>query len=218
MLIERACSGLVIDSAKDEAVMVRLVLVAAIVALTVVLLAGCGGGADDRAKVEANLQRFLATPEHAPGFPVGGGPPRVKDHACFKVEGSHTVLRLITAKDLPPGMKAVLPPGMTVVLAPSRNVALAPGMKMFAPPGWRSLGTGASASNWNCVVKIGTTAIPVMVTVEDESDDVLMAGPRLPNSQSEPRIYENRCKPEPKTRTRLSTCTKVVPGSVSPVG
>jgi hypothetical protein len=192
--------------------MVRLVLVAASVTLTVVLFAGCGGGGDDRAKVEANLQRFLATPEHAPGFPVGGGPPQVKDHSCFKVEGSHAVLRLISAKDLPPGMKVVLPPGGRVVLAPG-GLVLAAGMKFFAPPGWRSLGTAVSASNWNCVVKIGTTvAIPVVVTVEDENNDVLMAGPRLPNTQSKPRIYQNTCKPEPRTRTRGSTCTKVEPG------
>lgn len=171
--------------------MVRLVLVAASVALTVVLSAGCGGGGDDPAKVEANLQRFLATPENSPGLPVGGGPPRVKDNSCFKVEGSQAVLRVITAKELPPGMKAVVPPGGKVVLPPGR-LALAPGSKIFTPPRWRSLGTRTSASNWNCVVKIGATvAIPVVVTVEDENGDVLMATPRLPNTQSEPRTYEN---------------------------
>ena len=163
--------------------MVRLVLLAASVTLSVVLLAGCGGGGDDQAKVEANLQRFLATPEHPPGFPVGGGPPRVKDHSCFKVEGSQAVLWSITAKDVPPAMKVVLPPG--------RKVVPAPGMIM-APPDWRSLATDISATDWNCVVKIGTTvAIPVVVTVEDENGDVLMASPRLPNTQSEPRIYQN---------------------------
>lgn len=184
--------------------MVRLVLVAASVTLAVVLLAGCGGGGgDDRAKVEANLQRFLATPEHSPGFPVGGGPPRVKDHSCFKVEGSHAVLSVITGKDVPPGMKVVLPPGRKVML----------------PPGWRTLATDISATNWDCLVKIGTTvAIHVVVTVEDENDDVLMASPRLPNTQSEPRIYQNTCKPDPKTRARPSTCTKVVRGPVSPAG
>ena len=191
--------------------MVRLVLVVASVTLTVMPLAGCGGGGDDRAKVEANLQRFLATPEHAPGFPVGVGPPRVKDHSCSKVEGSHAVWRLISAKDLPPGMTAVLPPG--------RKVVLAPGMRIFTPRDLRSLGTDISATHWECLVEIGTAdAIPAVVTVQDENDDVLWASPRLPNTQSEPRIYENTCKPEPKTRTRRSTCTKVVPGSVSPAG
>jgi hypothetical protein len=200
-------------------VRVRLVLVVAIGALFVVLFAGCGGsGGDDRAKVEANLQRFLATPERSPGLPVGGGPPRVKDHSCFKVEGSHAVLRLISAKDLPPGMKVALPPGGKVVLAPG-GLVLAAGMKFFAPPGWRSLGTAVSASNWNCVVKIGTSvAVPVVVTVEDENNEVLMAGPRLPNTQSKPRIYQNACNPKPRTRTQRSSCAKVEPGSVSPAG
>ena len=36
-------------------------MVAAIVALTVVLFAGCGGGADDRAKIETNLQHYLVS-------------------------------------------------------------------------------------------------------------------------------------------------------------
>jgi hypothetical protein len=193
-------------------------MVAATLALTASLLAGCGGAGDDRAKVEANLQRFLATPEHSPGFPVGGGPPRVQDHSCFKVEGSHAVLRLIDPKDLPPGMKVVLPPGMKVVLAPG-TLARAPGMNIFAPRGLRRLGTAVSASNWNCVVKIGTTvAIPAIVTVEDENNDVLMASPRPANTQSEPRIYQNTCKPKPKTRTRPSTCTEVITGAVSPAG
>ena len=193
-------------------------MVAAILALVASLLTGCGGGGgDEAAKVEANLQRFLVTPEHSPGFPVGGGPPRVKDHSCFKVEGRHAVLRLIAAKDLPPRMRAVLPPGGKALLAPG-SVLRAPGMKIFAPRNWQSLGADVSASNWNCVVEIGTTAIPATVTVDDENNDVLMASPRLPNTQSEPRIYQNTCKPEPKTRTRPATCTEVVPGSVSPTG
>jgi hypothetical protein len=125
---------------------------------------------------------------------------------------------LITAKDVPPGMKDVLPPGRKVVVAPGRKVMLAPGM-IVAPPGWRSLAADVSATNWDCLVKIGTTvAIHLVVTVEDENDDVLMADPRLPNTQSEPRIYQNTCKPEPKTGTRPRTCTEVVRGSVSPAG
>jgi hypothetical protein len=58
--------------------MARLVMVTGILALTAVLLTGCGGGGDDHAKVEASLQRYLVslTPEDAP-FPIGAGPPRV---------------------------------------------------------------------------------------------------------------------------------------------
>ena len=61
-------------------------MVAAIVALTVVLFAGCGGGGD-YARVEANLQHYLIS--LAPGearFPIGAGSPRVKDNGCFKLE------------------------------------------------------------------------------------------------------------------------------------
>jgi hypothetical protein len=181
--------------------MVRLVMVAAGVALTAVLFAGCGGGGDERAKVEANLQRFLATPEHAPSFPAGG-PPRVKDNSCFKLEGSHAVLPLIAAKDVRPGMMVVLWRGMKVV----------------AWPGSRSSAPVISSSYWNCLVKIGANVvIPVIVAVADESNDVLMADPRLPNTESEPpRIYPNTCKP--KTRTRGGTCTKVEWVLVSPAG
>jgi hypothetical protein len=62
--------------------MARLVVVAGILALTAVLLAGCGGG-DDRAKVEASLQHYLVSlvPEEGP-FPIGAGPARVKDNGC----------------------------------------------------------------------------------------------------------------------------------------
>ncbi len=51
-------------------------------ALTGVLLAGCGGGGD-RAKVEASLRDYLGAvnPEHS-SFPVGAGVPRVRDNAC----------------------------------------------------------------------------------------------------------------------------------------
>src|SRR5262245_559903 len=51
-------------------------------ALTGVLLAGCGSGGD-RAKVEASLRDYLGAvnPEHS-SFPVGAGVPRVRHNAC----------------------------------------------------------------------------------------------------------------------------------------
>jgi hypothetical protein len=62
--------------------MARLVMVAGILAVTVVLLAGCGGG-DDRAKVEASLQDYLVSlPPEEGAFPIGVGTPRVKDNSC----------------------------------------------------------------------------------------------------------------------------------------
>jgi hypothetical protein len=59
-----------------------LAFLAVALALTAVLLAGCGGG-DDRAKVEASLQRYIGGlfPEDSP-FPSGAGIPRVKDNGC----------------------------------------------------------------------------------------------------------------------------------------
>jgi hypothetical protein len=80
-------SGVVLGSAIDEAVIVRLVTVATTVALSVVLFAGCSGGGDDHAKVEANLQHYLVS--LAPGdspFPIGAGTPRVKDNRCFELD------------------------------------------------------------------------------------------------------------------------------------
>jgi hypothetical protein len=62
-------------------VMARFLRVTSL-ALTVVVLAGCGGG-DDRVKVEASLRQYLANlvPQDSP-FPIGAGIPRVKHNGC----------------------------------------------------------------------------------------------------------------------------------------
>jgi hypothetical protein len=72
--------------------MARLVMVAGVLVLTAVLLAGCGGGGgggDDQAKVEASLQHYLVrlVPQDS-GFPIGAGTPRVRGKGCFKLEGA----------------------------------------------------------------------------------------------------------------------------------
>jgi hypothetical protein len=61
-------------------------LLSAALALTAMLLAGCGGGAG-RPKVAATLQHYLNTlgPEQRSAFPVGAGPPRVKENSCKKI-------------------------------------------------------------------------------------------------------------------------------------
>jgi hypothetical protein len=58
-------------------------LFAAALALTAMLLAGCGGRADSGAKVEDSLRDYLGTanPE-ATGFPLGAGVPRIRRKAC----------------------------------------------------------------------------------------------------------------------------------------
>ena len=60
-----------------------VLLLAAALALTTMLLAGCGGSADRGAKVEDSLRNYLGTksPEET-GFPVGAGLPRVRHNAC----------------------------------------------------------------------------------------------------------------------------------------
>jgi hypothetical protein len=74
---------LVIRPAFKEAVTVRLVRLAGVVALAAVLLAGCGGGGNDPAKVEANLRQYLTgLPAEGTGFPMGLGPPKVKANSC----------------------------------------------------------------------------------------------------------------------------------------
>jgi len=79
----------------------------AALALTAMLVAGCGGGGDPRPTVEAGLRHYFTTfrPEDSI-FPHGAGPPGVKANGC---------------KDLhrkfpppPPGRKVrLLPPGST---------------------------------------------------------------------------------------------------------
>jgi hypothetical protein len=80
---------------------VRLVTIAATLALTAALVAGCGGGGDDRAKVEASLRHYLVEPvpdrNRLPigAFPIGAGAPRVKDNSCkdrhLKIEKGHVM-------------------------------------------------------------------------------------------------------------------------------
>jgi hypothetical protein len=76
---------------------VGLVLLPAALALSAMVLTACGGGgADDGAKVEASLQHYLSTldPEQSLGpqtrpavgvFPIGAGPPRVRENSCKKI-------------------------------------------------------------------------------------------------------------------------------------
>ena len=63
--------------------MTKLLTVAEGLTLGAVLFAGCSGGADDRATVEAGLRHYLSTfsPEGS-AFPSGAGPPRVKHEGC----------------------------------------------------------------------------------------------------------------------------------------
>jgi hypothetical protein len=75
---------------------VGLVFFSAALALAAMLLTGCGGGTDDRAKVEASLRHYLSTldPQGClssrvclqPIFPVGAGAPQVRENSCKKIQ------------------------------------------------------------------------------------------------------------------------------------
>ena len=71
----------------------------AAMALTATLLTGCRASGDDRAKVEASLQRYLTTlpdPQACLGarycgqgaFPIGAGPPHVRQNSCKKSQSA----------------------------------------------------------------------------------------------------------------------------------
>ena len=74
---------------------VGLVVLPTVLALTAMVFTACGGGgADDGAKVEASLQQYLRTPyppqthpaaDLFPVFPIGAGPPRVRENSCKKI-------------------------------------------------------------------------------------------------------------------------------------
>jgi len=81
----------------------------AALALTAMLVAGCGGGGDPRPTVEAGLRHYFTTfrPEDSI-FPHGAGPPGVKANGCKDLH------RKFPPPPPGPGRKVrLLPPGST---------------------------------------------------------------------------------------------------------
>jgi hypothetical protein len=136
-------AGRIQSVATPKGLLARSVLLPAALALTVMLVAGCGGGGH-RAKVEDTLQDSLNTldPALRTAFPVGAGPPRVKENSCRKIQERQV---------LPPR-----PPGRPILPAqlPRRLVRPAP-----RPP--------QHLAFWSCVVRFAHTPFHLRVALED---------------------------------------------------
>jgi hypothetical protein len=113
----------------------------AALALIAVLLAGCGGGGD-RAKVEDTIQNALNNldPAQRTAFPIGAGPPRVKQDSCKSTQK--------------PPVRINLPAQIHV-----HGPRLPKGLVLPRPP--------KHLAYWSCVVRFAHTPFHVRVALED---------------------------------------------------
>ena len=137
---------------------------AAAMVLTAMLIAGCGGGGDPRAKVEAGLQHYFSTfvPEDSI-FPTGAGPPRVKGNGCKDL---HRKFRLL----LRPG--SIMRPGSII-------------MSNGEQKGERTLAL------WQCFVRFENFELTVQVAVND-STEVVWAVPMYGDPRKAPKLSPAR--------------------------
>jgi hypothetical protein len=138
-------------------------LPAAALALTAMLVAGCGGGGDPRPKVEAGLRHYFSTfsPEDSV-FPYGAGPPRVKDNGCKDLHRTFPLLPLGSTKF------PLLPLGSTKFKKGEKKVAL-----------------------WQCFVRFKNFTLTVHVAVND-STEVVWALPVYGDSRKAPKLSPAR--------------------------
>lgn len=135
-------------------------LSAAALALTAMLVPGCGGGSDPRAKTEADLQNYFSTvhPEDSI-FPTGAGPPRVKENGCKNLHRKFPVL-------LRPG--TITRPGSTMM---SRGEQKAK----------------QTVALWQCFVRFTNFTLTVQVAVND-SNEVVWAVPIYGDPRKTPKL------------------------------
>ncbi|HEX6663890.1 MAG TPA: hypothetical protein VF025_09465 [Gaiellaceae bacterium] len=142
---------------------------AAALALTVMLVAGCGGRGDPRAKVEAGLWDYLGTLFVQDSvFPTGDGPPRITHNGC---------------KDL--HRKFLLPPGLTMFKKAEKKKAA------VSPRPARSTEKKVALWHWQCYLRFTHFTLTVQVAVND-SNEVVWASPEYGDSRKAPKLSPAR--------------------------
>jgi hypothetical protein len=139
-------------------------LPAAAIVLTAMLVAGCDGGSDPRANVEAGLQHYFSTfiPEDSI-FPTGAGPPRVKGNGCKDL---HRKFRLL----LRPG--SITRPGSIMMSKGEQKVE-------------------QRVALWQCFVRFENFTLTVQVAVND-SNEVAWAVPVYGDPRKAPKLSPAR--------------------------
>jgi hypothetical protein len=143
------------------------------IVLTAMLVAGCGGGSDPHANVEAGLQHYFSTfnPEDSI-FPFGAGPPRVKGNGC---------------KDL---HRKFLQPG-SIMLRKGKQKGeqvIRPGSIMMSKGEQKDDQTVAL---WQCFVRFEDFTLTVQVAVND-SNEVVWAVPVYGDPRKAPKLSPAR--------------------------
>jgi hypothetical protein len=141
-------------------------LAAAALALTAMLVAGCGGGGDPRPKVEAGLQHYFSTfnPEDSI-FPYAAGAPRVIDNGCKELDRKFP---------LPP-----IPQVDRVGLSPHAD------RRLTLPTKFKN------AALWQCFVRFNAFTLTVHVAVND-SNEVVLAWPVYGDPRKAPKLAPAR--------------------------
>jgi hypothetical protein len=147
-------------------------LPAAAIVLTAMLVAGCGGGSDPRANVQAGLQHYFSTfhPEDSI-FPSGAGPPRVKGNGC---------------KDLHRKFPLLLQPG-SIMLRKGKQK----GEQIMRPGSIMMSKDEQTVALWQCFVRFENFTLTVQAAVND-SNEVVWAVPVYGDPRKAPKLSPAR--------------------------